>query len=67
MRSLKPSGRIVNIDFHKRELPVGPPLGHKLTREEFLEQANAAGLAVVEEHTFLPYQYFLVLRPKPGP
>jgi ubiquinone/menaquinone biosynthesis C-methylase UbiE len=63
-RSLKPGGRIANIDFHKRELPVGPPPEHKLTREEFLSQAKAAGLALVEEHTFLPYQYFLVLEPR---
>jgi ubiquinone/menaquinone biosynthesis C-methylase UbiE len=64
-RSLRSGGRIVNIDFHKRELPVGPPPEHKLTREEFLAQADAAGLAFLEEHTFLPYQYFLVLRPHP--
>ena len=66
-RSLKPGGRIVNIDFHKRELPVGPPPGHKLSREEFLAQAAKAGLSLVAEHTFLPYQYFLVLRPQAGP
>ena len=63
-RSLCPGGRLVNIDFHKRELPVGPPPEHKLTREEFLAQADAAGLALVEEHPFLPYQYFLVLAPR---
>ncbi|HZX95672.1 MAG TPA: methyltransferase domain-containing protein [Myxococcales bacterium] len=64
-RALKPGGRIVNIDFHKRELPVGPAPDHKLTREEFLQQAAAAGFALVGEHSFLPYQYFLVLQPKP--
>lgn len=63
--SLRKGGRIVNIDFHKRELPVGPPVDHKVSREEFLEKAKAAGLAVVKEHTFLPYQYFLVLEPSP--
>ncbi|TMB07435.1 MAG: methyltransferase domain-containing protein [Deltaproteobacteria bacterium] len=63
-RSLRPGGRLVNIDFHKRELPVGPPPEHKLTREEFLALADAAGLALVEEHPFLPYQYFLVLAPR---
>ena len=65
VRSLRPGGRIVNIDFHKRELPVGPPPPHKLTREEFLAQAEAAGLSLVQEHAFLPYQYFLVLAPRP--
>ncbi|HEX8953507.1 MAG TPA: class I SAM-dependent methyltransferase [Polyangia bacterium] len=63
-RALRPGGRIVNIDFHKRELPVGPPLPHKVAREEFLRAADAAGLALVREETFLPYQYFLELRPK---
>jgi len=65
--SLRKDGRIVNIDFHKRELPVGPPLDHKVSREEFLDKAQAAGLALVREHTFLPYQYFLVLEPAPKP
>jgi ubiquinone/menaquinone biosynthesis C-methylase UbiE len=60
---LKPGGRIANLDFHKREMPVGPPLEHKVAREDFLSAAKAAGLEVVEEKTFLPHQYFLVLRP----
>jgi ubiquinone/menaquinone biosynthesis C-methylase UbiE len=60
---LRPGGRIVNIDFHARELPVGPPVGHKVSREDFLAAARAAGLVLAGEETFLPYQYFLVLRP----
>lgn len=61
-RSLKPGGRIVNIDFHKRETPVGPPLEHRVTREEFLRDARRAGLRLAGEFAFLPYQYFVVLR-----
>jgi ubiquinone/menaquinone biosynthesis C-methylase UbiE len=63
---LRPGGRIVNLDFHKREMPVGPPVENKVSREEFLAAAQEAGLAVVEEKDFLPYQYFLVLRPGQG-
>jgi ubiquinone/menaquinone biosynthesis C-methylase UbiE len=59
---LKPGGRIVNVDFHAGELPVGPPPDHKISREGFLAAAAAAGLEVAEERTFLPYQYFLALR-----
>ena len=62
-RSLKPGGRVVNIDFHERELPVGPPPGHKLSREAFLRIAGEAGLRLHREHTFLPWQYFLELKP----
>jgi len=65
-RSLKKGGRLVNIDFHKRELPLGPELDHKVAREDFLAQAKAAGLSLTAEHTFLPYQYFLVLEPTGG-
>jgi SAM-dependent methyltransferase len=65
-RTLRSGGRIVNIDYHKRETPVGPPLDHRLSREVFLAEARSAGLAVVEEPAFLPYQYFVVLRPRDG-
>src|SRR5579859_1656264 len=42
-RSLRPGGRLVNIDFHKRELPVGPPVDHKISREAFIRDAQSAG------------------------
>lgn len=61
--ALRPGGRLVNIDFHKHELPVGPAVEHKVAREDFLAHAARAGLEVVDEATFLPYQYFVSLRP----
>jgi ubiquinone/menaquinone biosynthesis C-methylase UbiE len=64
-RRLAPGGRIVNVDFHDRELPVGPPPDHKISREAFIALARQAGLEVAAEHPFLPYQYFLVLKPAP--
>ena len=62
-RKLRPGGRIVNVDFHRREMPVGPPIEHKVAREDFLAAAREAGLAIVTEEDFLPYQYFIVLTP----
>jgi ubiquinone/menaquinone biosynthesis C-methylase UbiE len=62
-RLLRPRGRIVNIDFDKRETPVGPPVEHRVSREDFLRDARKAGLELVAEHRFLPHQYFLVLQP----
>jgi ubiquinone/menaquinone biosynthesis C-methylase UbiE len=58
-RSLGPGGRIVTVDFHKRESPVGPPVAHRLAREDFLEAARGAGLRSTGELTFLPHQYVL--------
>lgn len=57
--ALKPGGRIVNIDFYKKELPVGPPPAMKLTEEEVIAEFKAAGLRLAKKHDFLPYQYFL--------
>ena len=59
-RGLRPGGRVVMIDFHKRDLPVGPPTAMKIAREDLLAQMQAHGFRLVREHTFLPYQYFLV-------
>ncbi len=59
-RMLKPGGRIVQIDFQKRELPVGPPVSMKIAREDLVREMEAAGFRLTAEHTFLPYQYFLV-------
>lgn len=61
-RALRPGGRLANVDFQKRETPVGPPVDHRVAREDFLRDARRAGLRVVAEHDFLRYQYFLVLR-----
>jgi ubiquinone/menaquinone biosynthesis C-methylase UbiE len=61
-RTLKKGGRIVEIDYHKRELPVGPDPEHKVAREQVLRDAEAAGLVLAGELTFLPYQYFLVFK-----
>ncbi len=60
MRALKPGGRLVNIDFHKRPLPVGPPVRMKIPKAEMIREAEAAGFHLVHQYDFLKYQYFLV-------
>lgn len=59
-RALRTGGRLVNIDFHKRKLPVGPPVEMKITRKDVIKQVEAAGFRLVEDYNFLKYQYFLV-------
>jgi ubiquinone/menaquinone biosynthesis C-methylase UbiE len=62
VRCLKPGGRLVNIDWADRDTPKGPPADRRIPPATFLRHARRAGLALVREHRFLPYQYFLVLR-----
>jgi SAM-dependent methyltransferase len=58
---LAPGGRLALVDFHAGELPVGPPPEHRVSREEGLAAAGKAGLKVLREETFLPYQFFFLL------
>jgi ubiquinone/menaquinone biosynthesis C-methylase UbiE len=66
-RSLKPGGRIANLDFHKRPTPHGPPVEHRIAEEEFVAEAGRAGYSVVAQPDFLPHQYFVILTPVPRP
>ncbi len=59
-QALRPGGQVVMIDFHKRDLPVGPPLSMKIARDDLVAQMASHGFRLEKEHTFLPYQYFLV-------
>lgn len=63
-RMLKPKGEVVMIDFHKKDLPFGPPLQMKIAREDLIKQMEGNGFRLVKEHMFLPYQYFLVFVPR---
>ncbi len=62
-KSLKPGGRLANIDFHKRETPQGPVVARRVARESFLADAQRVSFKLVGEEKFLPYQYFLILKP----
>jgi ubiquinone/menaquinone biosynthesis C-methylase UbiE len=61
-QALRPGGRIVVVDFHKKPLPVGPPVDVKLTPEEVTADLEAAGFRLARQFDFLPYQYFLVFQ-----
>jgi arsenite methyltransferase len=59
-RALKPGGRLVDIDFQKRDLPIGPPSSMKIAKEEVVKEVAPAGFHLANEFDFLEYQYFLV-------
>jgi ubiquinone/menaquinone biosynthesis C-methylase UbiE len=58
--ALKPGGKIVIIDFYRRDLPVGPPLWAKLSEEKVKEDFLESDFKLDEQLSFLPYQYFLI-------
>lgn len=65
-RLLRRGGRVAIVDFHKRASPMGPPVEERVAREDLLKDASRAGLEVAKELTFLPHQYFFLLRREPA-
>src|SRR6185503_20174366 len=48
-KMLKPGGEIVMIDFHKRDLPFGPPAQMKIAREDLIQQMGTDGFRLMRE------------------
>ena len=63
-RGLRSGGRVAVIDFKKEPSPVGPPVDHRLARDQVVEEFGLAGYRLVGEVGILPYQYFLVFAPE---
>ena len=61
--SLKPGGRIAIIDF-RMDSKDGPPKSARIAPDRVKAELNRAGYRLVQEHAFLPNQYFLVFEPQ---
>lgn len=62
-RLLRAGGRVVVVDWRKREQAVGPPPPHKLPRAQVEDEMRRAGYRLVAAPGLLPYQYVLVFAP----
>lgn len=60
---LKEGGKLVVIDFFKKETPVGPPVEMKMSEKTVIDELKAAGFTEFEVNDeLLPYQYVIVAR-----
>ena len=59
-KALKPQGRLGVIDFNLKGGGPGPPTEERVSPEVVVKDAALAGLRVLSQETFLPYQYFLI-------
>lgn len=62
-RLAKPGGRIAVLDWEKHETPAGPPLEDRITPEELIADASAAGLKLEEQRALNEDQYLCVFVP----
>ncbi|MGO8948587.1 MAG: class I SAM-dependent methyltransferase [Ktedonobacterales bacterium] len=59
-RLLKPLGRLVVLEWVKEQQPDGPPLIDRISPEELLADASAAGLYLDEQRELNDQQYICV-------
>ncbi len=59
-KGTKSNGELVIIDFFKTEIPVGPPVNHKLSIDVVVNELKKAGYTSVNVNVdLLPYQYII--------
>jgi ubiquinone/menaquinone biosynthesis C-methylase UbiE len=63
-RLLRADGRIAVLEWEKIETPVGPPVEERITADEVIADAAAAGLALVEQRPADEWSYVLTFAPK---
>ena len=49
MRIVKKDGRLVVIEFHKSKTPMGPPVIHRVSKEEVMLISTKYGFRTVED------------------
>ena len=59
-RALKPQGRIGVVDFKLDGTGPGPAPEERVSPDVVVKDAAKAGLRLLRQESFLPYQYFLI-------
>ncbi len=62
-RIVKPGGKLVDLDWKKEALPIGPPPGIKFAPEYASGLIEAAGFKVLSTSAGGPYHYLITARP----
>ncbi len=63
-RLLRDDGRIAVLEWEKIETPTGPSLEERVTADEIIADAAAAGLALVEQRSIHEWHYVLTFVPR---
>jgi ubiquinone/menaquinone biosynthesis C-methylase UbiE len=62
-KMLNPAGRLINLDWKKIAMPLGPPLQRRFTEEKSAQLIETAGFNVLNIEDIGPYHYMIVAKP----
>jgi ubiquinone/menaquinone biosynthesis C-methylase UbiE len=60
---LKPTGRLVDLDWKKMDMPFGPPSTIRFSEEKACGLIQAAGFKVTDVKSVGPYHYMVTAKP----
>ncbi len=60
LKGLKHGGELIVIDFFKKELPIGPSVTHKISRERVIKELQQAGFTNFTENVDLLKMQFII-------
>jgi ubiquinone/menaquinone biosynthesis C-methylase UbiE len=63
-RMLKPAGKLIDLDWKKVQMEMGPPLQIRFSEEEAMTRIKAAGFEIESVKDVGPYHYLITARPK---
>lgn len=63
-KMLKPTGKLVNLDWKKEQTPFGPPVNIRFNEEEAAKLIKTAGFKIDTISTAGPYNYLITANPK---
>jgi ubiquinone/menaquinone biosynthesis C-methylase UbiE len=62
-RMLKPTGTLIDLDWKKSKMEMGPPLQIRFSEEEAAERIRAAGFKIESISDIGPYHYLIKAKP----
>jgi ubiquinone/menaquinone biosynthesis C-methylase UbiE len=64
-RMLKPSGRLVDLDWKKKRMAFGPPVQIRFSEEQASALMENAGFGIESAKSIGPYHYVIIAQPSP--
>jgi ubiquinone/menaquinone biosynthesis C-methylase UbiE len=65
-RMIKPAGRLVNLDWKKEKMELGPPVEIRFDEDKASRLVSAAGFQVEKVEGIGPYHYIITAKPGPS-
>ncbi len=63
LNGIKAGGQLMVVDFKKEKTPHGPPLDHRLSSGEVVEELKKSGFSTItQDSSTLPYQYIIIAK-----